>query len=316
MPNPPPSSSDLLRKLGPRDFAVPIAGAVGSTPSVSEVKLELMFWNSTSFVSTNKKFEPELWSLMLGNLGNMVVNFKDAHAVGSLTVHKFFDEDRDGIQDSTEVNLPGWTINVYDSTGTTLVQTGTTDASGNAVFSLDVPATYKVREVFPSPPVGCEGGQWVQTLPGTPNFEYTIALTSAGATVKFGNALQCLVNVFKFFDADDDGVNDLGEGGLQGWKMQIYDETGTSLLAEKFTDSTGTATFTLEPGKFYIAREVIPTETSCANIGEWVQTFPGPPTYEHKFFLPVDGGANLKFGNFQHCIVGVYVIELTISSLD
>lgn len=282
---------------------------------MSEVQLELVFWNNTAFVSTDKRLEPEFWSLMLGKLGNLVVNFKDAHALGTLTVHKFFDSDQDGVQDSGEINLSGWTIQVFNSTGT-MVQQGTTDASGNVAFSLTEPATYKVREVFPSVPAGCTGGQWIQKLPGPPTFEYTVALTSAGATVNFGNYLQCFASVFKFFDEDGDGVHDLGEGGLQGWKMQIYDNTGTALLQEKFTDSTGTANFVLEQGQSYIAREVVSTETSCANIGQWIQTFPGPPANEHSFFLPIDGGASLKFGNAQDCLTGIYVIELRISSLD
>ena len=312
----PPASSDPLRKVSPNKFAVPIAGAVGSTPGVAEVKLEMVFWNSTSFVSTEKKFYPDMWSLMIGRLNNMIVNFKDAHALATLTVHKFFDEDQDGVQDTGEINLSGWTIKVFDSTGTTVVAEGITDASGNVSFSLQEGNTYKVREVFPSPPAGCAGGQWIQTKPGAPTFEYTIVLTSAGATVEFGNALQCLVSIFKFFDEDGDGVHDLGEGGLQGWKVRVYDDTGTFLLQEKFTDSTGTAAFVLEQGQSYVAREVISTETSCANIGQWVQTFPGPPSNEHSFFLPTDGGVSLKFGNAQDCLTGVYVIELRVSSLD
>ena|GEM_PF-4491563 len=312
----PPTSSDPLRKVGPNKFAVPITGAVGSTPGIAEVQLELMFWNNTSFVSTDKRFEPEMWSLMLGRLSNMIVNFKDAHALATLTAHKFFDEDQDGVQDSGEIDLAGWTIKVYDSTGTTVVAEGVTNVSGDVSFTLTEGLTYKIREVFPAAPVGCEGGQWIQTLPGAPTNEYTVALTSAGATVEFGNALQCLVSVFKFFDEDGDGVHDLGEGGLQGWRVQIYDGTGTNLLEEDFTDSTGTATFTLEQGQSYIAREVISVETSCPNIGEWVQTFPGPPDNEHSFFMPIDGGVSLKFGNAQECLTGVYVIELRISSLD
>ncbi len=312
----PPTSSDPLRRIAPNQFAVPIVGAVGSNPGVSEVRLELMYWNSTSFVSTDKKFYPEMWSLMLGSLGNMIVNFKDAHALASLTVHKFFDEDQDGVQDSGEINLSGWKIKVFDATGTTQVAEGVTDASGNVSFSLTEGNTYKVREVFPSAPVGCEGGQWVQTFPGGPTFEYTVVLTSAGATVNFGNTLQCLASIFKFFDEDGDGVHDLGEGGLQGWKIRIYNSAGTALIQEKFTDSTGTASFVLEQGQSYVAREVIPTETSCENIGQWVQTFPGPPSNEHSFFLPIDGGVSLKFGNTQQCLTGVYVIELRVSSLD
>lgn len=312
----PPTSSDLLRKVSPNKFAVPIPGAVGSTPGVAEVKLEMMFWNSTAFVSTDKKFYPDMWSLMIGRLSNMIVNFKDAHALSTVTVHKFFDEDQDGAQDTGEVDLSGWLIKVFDSAGTTVVAEGTTDASGNVSFTLQEGNTYIIREVFPSLPPGCEGGQWIQTKPGAPTFEYTVVLTSAGATVEFGNALQCLVSIFKFFDEDGDGVHDLGEGGLQGWKIRVYDDTGTFLLQEKFTDSTGTATFVLEQGKSYIAREVIPAETSCPNIGQWTQTFPGPPSYEHSFFVPTDGGVSLKFGNKQECLTGVYVIELRVSSLD
>jgi hypothetical protein len=255
--------------------------------------------------------------IFIANNNGATVKFGNAlDCTAPLTVTKFFDKNRNGVQDGTDTVLSGWTIKVFDSTGTTLVSQGVTDATGTVTFNILADRTYIVREEFAAVPPSCVGGQWVQILPGPPSFEHTVTLTyPSGASVKFGNALDCKASIFKFFDENGNGVHDLSESGLQGWNIQIYDQAGTTLLDQQFTDSSGTATFDLTQDQTYVAREVIPDEASCSG-GIWKQTFPGPPSYEHQFYLPLDGGVSLKFGNEQICPTERYIVTLKLGSLD
>lgn len=430
------SSSDTVRNLSPTEFAVPISGAIGSTPGVTQVDIELMYWNNSAVITPASgkvnTFWPNFWSAFTNYIysppdsanfiiqpayaastitaikfqdndrdgvedpgeprlpgwtiqiyermgdGSLILRRQgvtDANGVyaptpvsgddqwvvreispspppncvwtqifpgaptfehefflpdnqgrtvkfgnvldctGALTVTKFFDNNRNGVQDVIDDPLQGWTIKVFDSTDTTMITQGTTGATGSVTFNLPVPQTYVVREEFPSTPPSCNGGQWLQTMPGAPSFKHTVSLTTAGASVKFGNALDCLVTVFKFLDENGNGVHDLSESGMQGWNMQIYDETGTNLIDQEFTDSSGVAVFSLTQDNTYVAREVIPEEASCLG-GVWKQTFPGAPDYEEQFYLPNDGGASIKFGNEQICPTERYIVTLTLSSLD
>lgn len=45
----PVGSPDLLRQIAPSTFAVPISGAVGHYPGITDVEIDLLFWDNTSF---------------------------------------------------------------------------------------------------------------------------------------------------------------------------------------------------------------------------------------------------------------------------
>jgi len=49
----PVGSSDLLRQIAPSTFAVPISGTVGHYPGITDVEIDLLFWDSTAFDTTN-----------------------------------------------------------------------------------------------------------------------------------------------------------------------------------------------------------------------------------------------------------------------
>ena len=59
------------------------------------------------------------------------------------------DTNRNGQQDSGEPAIPGVTVNLLNSTGTTVLQTTTTDASGLYLFTV-APGTYEVQFVTPA----------------------------------------------------------------------------------------------------------------------------------------------------------------------
>jgi hypothetical protein len=121
-----------------------------------------------------------------------------------LVVHKFFDTNRDGVENNSESALKGFTIWVYTNQ-MQLVAKGTTDTTGSVTFNLPA-GSYKVFEEFRVlMPSECLGGTWIQTSPGFDVQESPLvdidelAFNSITITllpgemkhVKFGNVLDC-----------------------------------------------------------------------------------------------------------------------------
>lgn len=67
---------------------------------------------------------------------------------GTITVHKFDDADRDGVQDDGEPDIAGWLIRLYrwDDSKLKKVAQGHTDSNGTVTFTGLVPGSYNVWE--------------------------------------------------------------------------------------------------------------------------------------------------------------------------
>lgn len=111
---------------------------------------------------------------------------------GSISGFVFNDVNNNGVFDSNEAKLSGWTMQLYSGTSTT-PQTVTTNASGGFTFSGLCDGSYRLAEV---PQAG-----WKATVPTDAN-GYTISL-SGGAVVEkpFGN------RKFRCSDAIDNDNN-------------------------------------------------------------------------------------------------------------
>lgn len=102
---------------------------------------------------------------------------------------KFLDKNCDGIHDSNELFDSGWPIELYDATGTTLINTTTTDVNGYYFFNIITSGTYIIKET--APPSG-----WNQTFPSTPNtHSVTITGTEIISNLNFGN---CCIDCYNF----------------------------------------------------------------------------------------------------------------------
>jgi uncharacterized repeat protein (TIGR01451 family) len=89
---------------------------------------------------------------------------------------KFNDLNGNGVQDSGEPGLAGWTIKVTDSNGN--IQTTTTDLVGNYSFTVPAPGSYTISEV--------QQAGWTQTSPTSGT--YSVTVTQGGVVIRnFGN---------------------------------------------------------------------------------------------------------------------------------
>ena len=226
-----------------------------------------------------------------------------APEMGSITVHKFKDTNRNGAQDPGEEDLEGWLFRLYllDG-GLHQVAEGTTGADGCLTFAELPSGLYKVWEELPP----C----WDPTTPGTRWNNGYFALLDLGkgqqVAVEFGNADTCTpppppatgsITAHKFNDADGDGVQDPGEEDLEGWLFRLYLLNGSiQQVAEGTTGPDGRVTFAdLSPGLYKVWEEL----PEC-----WAPTTPGNHWnggYYTKVNLGEGQQASVTFGNADTC---------------
>ena len=181
-----------------------------------------------------------------------------------LEVRKFRDNNRNGEWDSGEPEIEGWTVFINDDRYST-----------PQALELE-PGTYTVREATRS--------GWRASTPT----EYTVTLEAGDQeTVLFGNYEistpppppppppgRASLSVYKFYDADADGVWDIDEVQLESWTVFVNDEEYETPL-----------TLELAPGEYTVAEEV---------LAGWVATTPP----EVVVVLEEGDRETVIFGNF------------------
>jgi protocatechuate 3,4-dioxygenase beta subunit/uncharacterized protein YuzE len=181
----------------------------------------------------------------------------------------WLDLDRDGIQDAGEPGVEGVTVRLLDEAGN-VVDTTTTDSSGNYRFDGVSPGTYTVQfdhstattaGIAGYSPVDRGGDDALDSdatpYPSAPTYAETPAFTLApgqeNLTLDAGLVLQTAsVGDRVWLDRDRDGVQDAGEPGVAGVTVQLLDADG-NVVGTTTTDGNGNYLFTgLEPGSYSV----------------------------------------------------------------
>ncbi|HEY9610683.1 SdrD B-like domain-containing protein, partial [Allocoleopsis sp.] len=221
---------------------------------------------------------------------------------GQISGMKFNDLNGNGVQDTGEAGLAGWTI-YLDNNNNGQLDTGevstVTDAQGKYSFSVTPDAIkstttndpYYVREVNQT--------GWTQTSPTSGKYGPLLvtATTPQYLNQNFGNFKNIDISGYKWNDVNGNGVWDSGETGLQNWTIQLDKNNDGTIDATATTDSTGKYTFTnLGPGTYKVTE---------LNQTGWTQTF-GTSGYT---FTATSGlnqtgtsgtATTYNFGNFQN----------------
>ncbi|MEM8678750.1 MAG: SdrD B-like domain-containing protein, partial [Planctomycetota bacterium] len=210
---------------------------------------------------------------------------------GSIHGFKFIDVNGDGVYDpavdTPQANVE-FTLTGTDGLGNVVNQTMTTDDTGQFWFTDLIPSVdgegagtgYTVTEILPEgflPTTALERFfnltsrqelAWEEGAamlpPGDPRMEVVV-----GEQLMWGNMpLLGQIHGYKFEDLNNDGVPDPGEPRLEGWEIQLLDDSG-AFITSVLTDANGDYWFTeLDPGTYFV-REV-------QQLG-WVQTTHNPP---------------------------------------
>ncbi|NBR07663.1 MAG: hypothetical protein EBT92_18130, partial [Planctomycetes bacterium] len=211
---------------------------------------------------------------------------------GSISGVKWNDLNGNGIKESSEPGLAGWTIQIYRDNGdnvfdagdtlitSTITADGTTDANKDGKIDANdlgyynfavLRGTYFVKEVQQS--------GWMQTSPSNNLYgPLTINETTPQyGNEDFGNFQIITLSGYKWGDANGDGVWDKGETGLQNWTIQLDKDNNGSIDFTTTTDSNGKYTFVdIRPGTYKITE---------LNQTGWTQTY-GVGGY---VFAPISG---------------------------
>jgi len=182
-----------------------------------------------------------------GDFGNM--------PTGNITGHKWYDLDMDGMYDTGEPGLPGWTIMIYgeDVTGGIVDTSTVTGPDGFYIFTGLYPGDYLISEDIDSQP-----DYWA-TGPLTIPVDNSDAQEPFNITgVDFFNAKFGSIYGYKWLDWDYmNGLKDGFEPFLSNWTIWIEGVTVDYGPFSTKTDENGTYVFSgLKPGVYRVWEEL------------------------------------------------------------
>jgi uncharacterized repeat protein (TIGR01451 family) len=145
-----------------------------------------------------------------------------------------------------------------DVAGTPTYVSGDTDSDGciDPGETWTFTATYTVHAGDPDPLVNTAT---VSSDADDPNTSNNVATWSVD--------LIAMICGYKFYDANANGVWDAGEPSVAGFKIELYDQSG-SLLATTFTAADGSYCFDGLDARTYTVQEVLPPSSG------WMPTTP------------------------------------------
>lgn len=203
--------------------------------------------------------------------GTASASFGD-QPVGSVTGVVFNDVDGNGVQNPGEVGLGGVTVVIRNSSGV-VVATVTTLPDGSFT-ALGLPAgTYTVEETDPA--------GFAST---TPNLVSVTVPVGGVASAAFGDRLTGTVGGVVFDDANANGIQDPGEGGIAGVTIELRDATNV-VVGTAVTTSSGAYAFLGVPTGNYTVIEIDPAG------------FASTTSNSLPVVVPAGGSASASFGD-------------------
>ena len=198
----------------------------------------------------------------------------------------WYDSNGDGIQDAGEPGIAGVTVDLLDSSGL-IIASVVSDADGNFAFSGLPNGDYSIvitddagvlTGYFPTTPPASTLNQEITGLSGdilNQNQAVTDPVTSGSGSghPSFGFNRPGAIGDRVWNDANGDGVQDPGEGGLAGVTLTLTDSVGT-VVDTAVTDSNGDYLFTNVPaGNNYMVTIDANNFSSSGALEGYTQTY-------------------------------------------
>ncbi|NJN34723.1 MAG: hypothetical protein HC817_11200, partial [Saprospiraceae bacterium] len=171
------------------------------------------------------------------------------------------DVNRDGVQNAQEIGVPNVVVQLYKSDNT-LVATDTTDAAGKYLFtSLDANDYYIKFDTASFPHMYLLSPQNAilnDSLDSDANAAgvtpvFTLEEGEQDTTIDLGiHMMPPAIGNYVWLDANNNGIQDAGEKGIQGIILEVYKADGT-LAGTDTTDAAGSYFFgDLFDGDYYV----------------------------------------------------------------
>ncbi len=152
----------------------------------------------------------------------------------------WYDADSDGEQDSGELGLAGVTVELRD-VNNVFITSAVTDSNGLYLFTGLAAATYRVVVLTGTLPAGVNttptnigGTDLAVPMDGVTDFLFADWGFDGGTLGSIGDTV--------FLDTDGDGVQDAGEGGIEGVTLNLLDSLGET-IGTAVTDENGVYDF-------------------------------------------------------------------------
>ncbi len=176
----------------------------------------------------------------------------------SLGDRVWLDANANGVQDAGEIGMAGVTVKLLDGNGV-VINTQTTDANGNYLFTQLAPGDYAVQLVAPAgyTITGLDrGGNDVKDSDIDPITGRSIntTLTAGENDLSWDAGLyqKAAIGDRVWLDCDADGIQDVNEVGVAGVVVKLLDAAG-NVIASTTTDYQGNYLFSnLTPGDYAV----------------------------------------------------------------
>ncbi len=239
--------------------------------------------NAGSNDSTDSDVDPvtgmtTYYTLVSGDTNNTVDAgiYFDEPITATVGDYVWYDVDKDGVQDASEEGVSGIVVTLCDNGGNP-VATTITDGNGKYLFTEVAPGTYsvgfgKLPGLTFSPNSGVVSG--TANSDANPSTGKTATFTvSAGDSIRYVDAglysLSTTVGSLGdrvWYDTDQNGVQDVGEAGVAGVTVTLYQSDGTTVISTTTTDAFGNYIFTgLAQGQYVVGFSNLPTNYVLTN---------------------------------------------------
>jgi hypothetical protein len=201
------------------------------------------------------------------------------------------DRDGDGVQETGEPGINGVTVKLFDATGVTEIPVGsdgilgtaddaaggmTTANGGQYLFQGLPPGQYQVQFTTPSGYVlttSNAGGDDARDSDGLTPTSATLASGEEDQTLDVGFWRPVQIGDYVWLDQDGDGVQEVGEPGINGVTVQLFDATGVTEIPVGPDGILGTA-------------DDAPGGMTTANGGQYLFQGLPPGQYQVQFTTP------------------------------
>jgi hypothetical protein len=194
------------------------------------------------------------------------------------------DLDRDGRQDAGEPGIPNITVQLWNANKSALLDSATTNANGNYTVTAPLPGTYRLRTLLPSGELFTEkdsaGDDQLDSdfnprgLDAGFTDEFTLASNVISTTIYDAGIIvfrtptptrtPTPINIGNFVwnDLNGDGYQDVGEPGLNGITVQLWNSDKSDMIDQDTTSPTGAYTVIAPLPGDYRVRVLVPDGAS------------------------------------------------------
>ncbi|HNX08500.1 MAG TPA: SdrD B-like domain-containing protein [Methanothrix sp.] len=176
------------------------------------------------------------------------------HGSWSISGSSYYDQNGNGVRDGDETGQAGWSIQL--SSDGSVINTTTTGQDGTYSFRNLAPGRYTLTEVS-------QDG-WTISQPNEGS--YSVDLSGADATGQdFGNRGSFTISGVKFYDANENGVQDSDEPSIPGQPVTLVKD-GVEIANITSADDGSYSFANLAPGTYEVDDPIVVSITTSSVV--------------------------------------------------